>query len=441
MPQPTTAPKTAIVVGASTTGLIAAMAAARHFDRVTVLERDPLPTEPQWRKGAPQSRHVHLLLRRGEGIIDDYFPGLLQELIAAGGRRVDMSGDTKWFYAGGWKQRFASGVTMHCQSKGLLEWSLRQRVARLNNVTIQDRAEVADFKSDGSRITGLTLRNDTALNADLVVDAGGRNSRTQSRLADLGFGEVEISELPVDVGYATGLFEIPQAKRDWQSLIVHPRYPDTKLGVIIPVEGNRWLVTLVGWRGDHPPPDPEGFLNFAKALPVPDLHDAIVDATLTGPIALHRFPGNLRRHYERMPNFPDGLVVIGDAACSFNPIYAQGMSQGASAARILDETLSENGIAAGLSRKFQKRYAKLVDLCWFISTTEEFRDPTLATHRPIWAGLANWYLEQIHELTWSNRQAALRFLEVMHLQRSPLALIEPAIAARAVAHGLFARAH
>lgn len=432
----------ALVIGASTTGLIAATVAARHFDHVTVLERDPLPAEPQWRKGAPQSRHVHLLLRRGESVIDQYFPGLLQELLDAGGHRVDMSGDTKWFYAGGWKQRFQSGVTMNCQSKGLLEWSLRQRVARLNNVAIKDRAEVADFIADGRRISGLTLRDDTRLAADLVIDAGGRNSRTQARLAALGFGDVEMSELPVDVGYATGMFERPPAARDWQSLIVHPRYPDTKLGVIIPVEGDRWLVTLVGWRGDHPPPDPEGFRNFAKALPVPDIYEAIAHATPVGPIALHRFPGNLRRHYERMPNFPDGLVVIGDAAASFNPIYAQGMSQGATAARILDETLSELGPKAqGLSRKFQKKYAKLADLCWFMSTTEEYRDPTISLRRPVWAGLANWYLEQIHELTWTNRRTAQRFLEVMHMLRSPAALFEPAIAVRALAHGLTARPH
>lgn len=436
-------PTHAVVVGASTTGLIAAMAAARHFDRVTVLERDPLPTEPQWRKGAPQSRHVHLLLSRGESIIETYFPGLMEELITAGGRRVDMSGDTKWFYAGGWKARFGSGVTMSCQSKGLLEWSLRQRVTRLNNVAVLDRAEVAEFSAANGRITGAIMRDGTTHESDLLIDAGGRNSRTSARLADLGFGQVEISELPVDVGYATGLFEIPPGRRDWQSLIVHPRYPDTKLGVIIPVEGNRWLVTLVGWRGDHPSHDPAAFLQFAKALAVPDLHDAVADATLLGPIALHRFPGNLRRHYERLRNMPDGLAVIGDACCSFNPIYAQGMSQGATAARFLDETLREHAGTpdpmAGFTAKFQKRYSKFVDLCWFISTTEEYRDPTVAASRPLWAPLANWYLEQVHELTWKNQKVAQRFLEVMHLLRTPAALLEPTIAARVLAHGLTAR--
>jgi len=175
---------------------------------------------------------------------------------------------------------------------------------------------------------------------------------------------------------------------------------------------------------------------------VPDLYEAIAQATPASPIALHRFPGNLRRHYERLPNFPDGLAVIGDAAASFNPIYAQGMSQGATAARILDETLQEMGPKArGFSRKFQKRYARLADLCWFMSTTEEYRDPTISHRRPIWAGLANWYLEQIHELTWTNRRAAQRFLEVMHMLRSPAALFEPAIAIRALAHGLAARSH
>jgi hypothetical protein len=85
------------------------------------------------------------------------------------------------------------------------------------------------------------MRDGTHHESDLLIDAGGRNSRTSARLAELGFGQVEISELPVDVGYATGLFEIPPGHRDWQSLIVHPRYPDTKLGVISRSKA------IVGW--------------------------------------------------------------------------------------------------------------------------------------------------------------------------------------------------
>jgi 2-polyprenyl-6-methoxyphenol hydroxylase-like FAD-dependent oxidoreductase len=433
----------AIIIGASTTGLIAAAALSRHFGRITVLERDVLPAQPEWRKGVPQSRHVHLLLSRGESIVDHYFPGLASDLARSGARRIDMAGDTKWYYAGGWKTRFTSGVAMHCQSKGFLEWSLRQSVLALGNVEVRDRAEVTEFLSEGDAIAGVRLREGGDLSADLVVDAGGRNSRTPSRLAELGFGDVAVSDLPVDVGYATRMFKAPPGPRDWQSIIIHPRYPDARLGVLIPIEGERWLLTLVGWRGDHPPADEAGFLAFAKSLAVPDIYDAVVDAEPLNSIGLHRFPGNLRRHYENLATMPEGLVVIGDAVCSFNPIYGQGMSHGAMAARILDDCLTRRAQSgaglAGFAAEFQKQYAKFGDSCWLISTTEEYRDPTVSKKRPVWAGLANWYLDQIHELTWHDPKAAMRFLEVMHLLRPPRVLLEPGLATRAIAHGLLAR--
>ncbi|MEP0710152.1 NAD(P)/FAD-dependent oxidoreductase [Parvibaculum sp.] len=440
------APMRAIVIGASTTGLIAAAALSRHFEKVIVLERDTLPEEPEWRKGVPQSRHVHLLLRCGEDVISEYFPGVTDELVAAGGRRVDMAADTRWFYAGGWKARFDSGITMYCQSKGFLEWTLRRRVENLPNAIVRDKAEIDTYLVSDGAVCGVRLKTGEEVTADLVVDASGRNSKTPQRLAALGFGEVEVSELPVDVGYATRAYRIPPGKRDWLSLIVHPRYPDSRLGVIIPVEGDRWLVTLVGSRGDHPPADDEGFLEFARGLPVPDIYEAIRDAEPLTPAGLHRFPGNLRRHYERLATMPDGLVVIGDAACSFNPIYAQGMTQGATAARILDTCVARRRKSGKLSLKgfgpvFQREYAKFADQCWLISTTEEYRDPMVAAHPPLWTKFANWYLEQVHELSWSDRRAAHSFLEVMHLLRPPASLLAPPLAARVLAHGLFARAH
>lgn len=436
------APKAAhaVVIGASTTGLISAAALARHFAKVTVLDRDTLPEAPEWRKGAPQSRHVHLLLSRGEQIFERYLPGLAHELKNAGGLTADMAGDTAWHYAGGWKSRFPSGIRMLCQSKGLLEWTLRNRAEAIPTIAVRGQAEMIGYTAEGSRITGVRLRGDEIIAADLIVDAGGRNSKTPTHLKDLGFGEVPVSEIPVDVGYATRAFVAPPGQRDWTSLIVHPRYPDTRLGVIIPVEDGRWLVTLVGSRGDHPPADDEGFLAFAKGLAVPDLYDAIRNAEPAGPIGLHRFASNLRRHYDTMARRPDRLAVVGDAACSFNPIYAQGMSQGATAAAILDETLTawraRRGTALdGFTATFQKEYGHFADRCWFLSTTEEYRDSTVAG-APLWAGFINWYLEKFQELTWSDRDAAYRFLKVMHLLAPPMSLLSPLLALKVFAHAL-----
>jgi 2-polyprenyl-6-methoxyphenol hydroxylase-like FAD-dependent oxidoreductase len=426
--------RNALVIGAGTTGLLSAAALSRHFANVTVLERDPLPTTPGWRKGSPQSPHVHVLLKRGADIMQKYLPGALDDIERAGGHRIDMSLDTDWFYAGGWKARLPSGITMHSQSKGLLEFTLRQHLSRDPRVTVRERAEVGAFVCADGRIAGVDLVDGERLRADLIVDAGGRNSKTSARLEAAGFAKVDISEVPVDVGYATALLELTDAPRPWKSLLVHPKYPDARLGVLLPIEGTqKWLATLVGWRGDHPPDDIDGFMAFAKSLAVPDFYATIKDARPIERIWRYRFAGNLRRHFESMDPAPEGLVVVGDAASSFNPIYAQGMSQGATGAALLDETLGDFGSdLRGFTQAFQRRYARFVSQCWLMSTTEEYRDRAAFPDSPAWTRFANWYLDRVHELTWHDPVVALRFLEVMHLQKSPLSLATPGVFARVV---------
>lgn len=426
--------RTALVIGAGTTGLLTAAALSRHFAQVTVLERDELPTSPNWRKGSPQSPHVHVLLKRGADIMQKYLPGALDDIVHAGGHRIDMSLDTDWYYAGGWKTRLPSGITMHSQSKGLLEFTLRRHLSREPRVTVRERAEVGAFVCEGKRVCGVDLAGGERILAELIVDAGGRNSKTAARLESTGFSKVETSEVAVDVGYATALLDLPDVPRAWKSLLVHPKYPDARLGVLLPIEGTgRWLATLVGWRGDHPPDDVDGFMAFAKSLAVPDFYEAIKDAAPVDRIWRYRFAGNLRRHYESMDPAPEGLVVVGDAASSFNPIYAQGMSQGATGAALLDECLDDfPGDLRGFARVFQRRYAQSVTQCWLMSTTEEYRDRAAFPNSPHWTRFANWYLDRVHELTWHDPLVALRFLEVMHLQRSPVSLMTPRVFARVI---------
>ena len=427
--------RTALVIGAGTTGLLSAAALSRHFAQVTVLERDELPTSPSWRKGSPQSPHVHVLLKRGADIMQKYLPGALDDIERAGGHRIDMSLDTDWYYAGGWKARLPSGITMHSQSKGLLEFTLRQHLAREPRVTVRDHAEVGAFVCENNRICGVDLVGGERILADLIVDAGGRNSKTSARLESAGFPRVDTSEVEVDVGYTTALLDLPEIQRPWKSLLVHPKYPDARLGVLLPIEGTgKWLATLVGWRGDHPPDDVDGFMAFAKSLAVPDFYTAIKDAKSVGRIWRYRFAGNLRRHFESLDPAPDGLVVVGDAASSFNPIYAQGMSQGATGAALLDECLEDfRGDLRGFARVFQRRNAQFVAQCWLMSTTEEYRDRAAFPNSPSWTRFANWYLDRVHERTWNDPVVALRFLEVMHLQRSPVSLMTPGVFARVIA--------
>ncbi len=433
----------AIVVGGSIAGLVAAAALSRHFARVTTIERDEYPDAPVSRKGTPQARHVHVLLKQGEAAIERLLPGLFDELVARGGQRVDTAGDARWFYFGGWKARFKSGIEMVSQSRGLLEWSLRRRVLALANTELVSGDVSALHSDDDVRVSGVKLRrrgSDAAetLAADLVVDATGRGSRMPHWLEALGCPAPPESEVKVDVGYATRFYKRTHAPRDWTALLCHPRHPDTRCGVLLPIEDDRWMLTLVGWFGDHPPGDDAGFLAWAGSLAVTDLHDAVKSAEPVSEIALHKFPSNRRRHYEKLPALPDGVVVLGDAACSFNPVYAQGMAASALGAAELDLCLAERRARggadplAGLSHEFQRRLARVTDAPWLLATGEDFRSPHAQGVRPAWMPLLGWYTARVHELTWRDRFAARRFLEVMHLVKRPIALFHPWIALRAL---------
>jgi 2-polyprenyl-6-methoxyphenol hydroxylase-like FAD-dependent oxidoreductase len=423
----------AIVIGAGTTGLAATAAAARHFRWVTNLERDALPDEPVWRKGAAQSRHVHALLKGGQNVLNHFFPGLTADMVANGAVEVDLGRDIIWHHSGGWKHRFTSGVVMQCQTRGYLEWYARQRLSRYPNVTFQGLANVDGYLTSHGRIGGVRLADGSEIAADLVIDASGRNSNSVAFLQKLGLPVPEISELKVDIGYSTQIFRPGPAARDWKGLMIHSRPPATRTAALMPIEGGRWIATLVGWNGDLPGGDHDSFMAWARGLPVPDFYNAICDAEPVDRVWRWMFPSNLRRHYERVPAMPEGLVVVGDANTSLNPIYGQGMSQGAIGASILDACLQEQrervGVAdlRGLSKRFHRRYARFIDECWLTSTTEDYGVLGTGTRRAWYAPLLARFLHRFSELTWHDERAAHAFLQVMNLQQSPASLLRPGV--------------
>jgi 2-polyprenyl-6-methoxyphenol hydroxylase-like FAD-dependent oxidoreductase len=331
---------------------------------------------------------------------------------------------------------------MVSQTRPLLESALRRRLRALPNVGLVEGDAMGLLVADG-RVRGLRLgRRESAappeLRAELVVDASGRGSRLPQWLEQAGYAAPDVSEVGVDVGYASRLYRRSRAPRDWSALLCHPRFPDKRCGVLLPVEGDRWLLTLVGWFGDHPPGDDEGFLRWAESLATQELYFAVKDAEPVSPIALHRLPSNRRRHYERAA-LPEGLAAVGDAVASFNPVYAQGMATAACGARELSDCLyaqaarDGHGNLDGLARRYHERLARVIDAPWLIATNEDFRSAEATGRRPRWSPLLQWYTGRVHELTWRDPFAALRFLEVMHLVRSPRSLFDPRIAVRALA--------
>jgi 2-polyprenyl-6-methoxyphenol hydroxylase-like FAD-dependent oxidoreductase len=430
----------AVVLGASMSGLLAARALSTHFDRVTIVDRDALPDASVVRKGVPQAAHAHGLLASGYGIMDSYFPGMMDELVALGAPRGDVVGSFLWFQYGRWKLRHNSGLTGITVSRPCLEAAVRRRVNAIPNVTfLEGTAAVKPvFDSAAGRVTGVVVRphahqEDSTLDADLVVDASGRGSQSPKWLDEWGFGTPETVVVKVDVGYSTRIFE-RRAGDFFDStggIIAGTPPVSSRLAAVLAAEGNRWVVTLAGSMGDYPPTDIDAWNRFAASLPVPVVHELVTTARPLSDIATFRFPANQRRLYERMKRFPAGYLVTGDAICSFNPIYGQGMSVAAAEAKALEA--SEPARLEGLAERFIARVSKIVDIPWAIATGEDLRFPQVEGRRPRGFHLLNRYLDRVHAVASSDPEVCRKFFDVLNLLEPPTSLMRPPVAWRVLA--------
>ena len=420
-------------MGGSLAGLLAARAASDHFDSVTVVERDVLAEADGLRKGVPQAAHAHGLLSGGFLVIDRYFPGLFDELEQAGAVRGDVAGGFLWFQYGCWKLRRNLGLPGIVVSRPALEGAVRRRVRALPNVSLRDGTAVEKpvFDPATQRVTGVALQSgsaDEAITAELVIDCTGRGSQSPKWLEEWGYERPEESIVKVDVGYATKVVERrPGDLYGASGAVIASQAPRTRYAAILGAEGNRWVITLAGMLGDYPPDEEQAWNDYAASLPTPDALTLVQGRPLLAPISSYRFPANQRRMYEKMKRFPAGYLVLGDAVCSFNPIYGQGMSAAAMEATALDEGLAGDD---PIAERFYARTRKIVDIPWTIATGEDFRYPQVQGKRPPGSGLINGYLNRVHRAASADPVVALRFFEVINLLAPPTALIQPKIMGR-----------
>jgi 2-polyprenyl-6-methoxyphenol hydroxylase-like FAD-dependent oxidoreductase len=434
----------AVVIGGSMAGLLAARVLADHFERVTIVDRDHFPTDPGPRKGLPQARHVHVLLWRGQLCMEKLFPGLQSELGQAGAPQVDWIGDARWFSFGGWAPRFPSGYVSHPCSRDLLEWSIRRRLAACPQVEWLEGCDAVDLLADSaaSHVTGVRLRrrnqpepNSQDLPADLVVDTSGRESHAVRWLGALGYAPPPETIVNPFLGYATRVYQRPPNSTDWKSLLVRGTPPTNKRGgVINAIEGDRWMVTLAGAGRDYPPTDEAGFLEFARSLPVPTLYDAIQSAQPLTSISGYRKTENRWRHFERVARWPENLLVLGDAACAFNPVYGQGMTVAALSALALDDclrTAQPSTNLEGLAKQVQKKLAGVIAGPWLLATGDDYRYlETEGGRRDAMTRLTHRYMDHVMAIANEDSHVFTTFFEVIQLLKPATALFQPAIMAQ-----------
>jgi 2-polyprenyl-6-methoxyphenol hydroxylase-like FAD-dependent oxidoreductase len=440
MEQSRGARRQAVVIGGSIGGMVAARVLADHFDEVSIIERDYLPAGQENRPGAPHARHLHFILKRGMEVIEELFPGVKPDLLAAGSHLVDQGSDLHILYRWGWSPKQPIGVEVCTFTRSLLESTIRRHLLALPRISVLEGHEVCGLVSDESRerVAGVRVRPrnqedgaaETVLHADLVVDTSGRPSDSPRWLTELGYAAPEETVVDAFWGYATRIYEIPPGwQADWKVLLLLNRPPyQPRACALEPIEGNRWLLSVAGVMRDYPPTDEEGFLQFVKGLPSRIVYDAITQAKPLSGIRGFRRTANRLRHFDQLERMPEGFVALGDAVCAFNPVYGQGMTLTSLSALELRSWLRESGGGRLDGLAFHKRVAKLVAAPWALATGEDLRWPaTQGGEITPRVRFMHWYIDQVMRLIPSSPEIYRRFQLVNHMLAEPETLFHPAI--------------
>ncbi len=284
------------------------------------------------------------------------------------------------------------GVDFYQQSRGLLEYCVRQCTLDCTNVKFQNECAVQGVVCRSSHVEGVRYNRNgdsSFLAAELVVDAGGRGSHAPRWLRELGFQSPAETSIGVDLAYASTKFRVPEDCDRQERLIgfdwaIAPDCPNH--GILEIIEGDLWHVTLSGRFGKYPPHDEAGFLAFAKSLHTARLYELIKDAERVADITTYRYPTAVQRHYERLPAFPEGFVVVGDAIASFNPVYGQGMSVAALQVQAFQQSLVEraregHGLG-GLAMSFFPKAADVAGNAWTLAANLDLAYPQTQGERP-----------------------------------------------------------
>jgi 2-polyprenyl-6-methoxyphenol hydroxylase-like FAD-dependent oxidoreductase len=439
----------AVVLGASMGGLLAARVLADFFETVSVVERDVLPEDPAVRRGVPQGRHVHVLLARGAQILDELFPGFLNELVADGAPVWDDGELSKLHLSFGGHEILRSGkiarrpkaLAVHMPSRPFLECHVRRRLQAMSNVTILSGHEVTELMStaDRGRVTGVRVVNcdsgaERELTADVVMDAMGRGAHTPAFLESLGYGRPVEDHIVMHTNYVSQLLRIPQGTLKEMLVDIGPA-PDRPTGMFLTgYEDDTWMFTVFGMVGHQPPRDLAGMLSFAEEYCPSHLLAAIQAAEPVDEVAHHHMPSSQWRRYDKMPQLPDGLLVCGDAICSINPIYGQGMTVAALEAATLRECLRGGG--TDLPRRYFRASAKPIGVAWQMVASSDLAFPGVTGQRSrlmrVTTRLVDWALAASE----SDLAVAVRFFKVNGLIFSPIRLLHPAFVYRVAVFNL-----
>ncbi|MFJ9776319.1 FAD-binding monooxygenase [Kitasatospora sp. NPDC101157] len=433
---------TAVVIGGGLAGVVAAWALRGFAERILVVERDRYPDEPVFRAGVPQGRHAHLVLEAGHRALEELMPGINEELRAAGAHRVSTSGDLKWLSSAGWMIDYPARMSFLSCTRPVLDKLVLDRVRTEPSIEFLEGADVVGLLGSVRAVTGVKVRERGGergsergevrdVPAELVIDASGRSTSVPKWLAELGCRPVPEERVDAGVAYASRLFHRPSGvDLGHQAIYLQTKAPDKpRMGVLLPVEGDRWIVSLAGMRGAEPEPGEEGFTKHLSQLRDPGLQEMLLGAEPAGEVRGFLPGPGVRRHYER--SSPAGLVAVGDAASTFNPVYGQGVTVSLFCAQVLRRAVMRHGgVGSDTARDARREIAAVSRNAWMMSCAEDVRFAA-TTGGPTGAliKLQHRYLDKVLHGATRNAEVTAAFHEVLSLVAPPTRLFHPAVVA------------
>ncbi|MET9078226.1 FAD-dependent monooxygenase [Streptomyces sp. NPDC004232] len=439
MTEPHRIPTRVVIIGGSLAGMLAAAAVKDSVDTVEIIEAHELPSGPESRAGVPQAAHIHPLLSGGADAINALLPGTIDQLVAAGANRVPMTTNMVYLSAEGWYRRWRKNTQyLIAASRNLTDSVIRQQVLKDPRVTVHPLCRVTNLLGDSDRVTGVRLLTsdgtESELAADLVIDASGRATRTPRWLAELGITGLTEDRVNSGLAYASRVYRAPVSTNGWPviNVMADPQEPGAA-GTIVPIEEDRWHVSLYGPPGSHPSNDPAEFERYARSLRHPIIADLLARAEPLTDVTVTHTTTNRRHYYERLKAWPEGLIALGDSVAGFNPIYGHGMSVAAQGALALKQLMS-SGLPKGLARQAQRAIARPVSVAWSLAVGQDIHYPTTQGKRPNIADrLLHRYVSRLSHTATGNFRVATALTEVLTLQAEPTTLLRPDILIAAVA--------
>ena len=429
----------AVVLGGGMAGLLAARVLSEKYAEVLVIDRDELTGVSGPRNGVPHGRHAHCLVARGQQIFEELLPGITEGMREAGVTLGDFNGQIQWHFNGYKLAASDSGLVCVSSGRPILEEHVRRRVAAIPNVQFREGYDIVGLETtpDNGRVLGARIQRreqgsaPEVLLADLVIDITGRGSRMPAWLGELGYDAPPEDRIKVDLAYTTRHYRLKSGNPFTSDIAINqagtPVCPRGVFCYLLP-DGETVELSLTGVLGDHAPTDPEGFDEYVRSLPLPLHYEFIKDWEPVDEPVRFKFPASVWRHYEALTRFPEGLLVMGDAVCSFNPVYAQGMTVAGMEALILQRHLHAPGPLNAVA--FFGEMAGQIAGPWQFSAIADLGYPGVEGERTDQIRLVNQYVPAVLAAATMDPIVTDAFLKVAGLVADPMSLMHPDIAVR-----------